>query len=198
MKLKGKDFLEVDRIEGEVPKIKANNELDLYYGLGYCHALDRGIQMIVMRILGSGTASEHLKSSEEMFDIDKFFRAAGWKQNIREEIQKFTDSELELLNSYCKGVNDSFSKNKPWELSLLLKYKKFDWAIEDIILLSRMTGFLTLAQSQGEIERLFIEMVQNGVSKDLLEELFPNTLDNYDEDIIKKIKLIEKKHSRCS
>ena len=39
-----------------------------------------------------------------------------------------------------------------------------------------MIGYLTLAQSQGEVERLFIEMVQAGVSQKHLEELFPRIL----------------------
>jgi penicillin amidase len=36
----------------------------------------------------------------------------------------------------------------------LLGYRPEPWAIEDIITLSRMLGYLTLAQSQAEIERL--------------------------------------------
>ena len=45
--------------------------------------------------------------------------------------------------------------------------------VGDSYLLARMTGFLTLAQSQGEIERLFVEMVQAGVGDAHLEALFP-------------------------
>ncbi|MCK5535939.1 MAG: penicillin acylase family protein [Bacteroidales bacterium] len=145
-----------------------------------------------MRILGQGEGSEHLDNSDDMLEIDKFFRQMDWNNHIDSEIAKFTASEMEKLQAYCDGINLHFAKSKPWELKLLLGYKNFNWEISDIILMSRMAGFLTLAQSQGEIERLFVEMVQKGATKELLNELFPDILDNYDEDIIKKIKLKDK------
>ena len=185
MKIEGKDDIIIKRNSEGIPKVIAKNESDLYFGMGYCHAKDRGIQMMVMRILGQGKGSEYLESSDDMLEIDKFFRQMDWNNNIDNEIAKFTNVEKEKLQAYCDGVKLNFSKNKPWELKLLLGYNKFDWNIEDIILLSRMAGYLTLAQSQGEIERLFIEMVQNGASREMLDELFPGILDDYDEEIIK-------------
>jgi penicillin amidase len=192
MKIKGKDKIIIERNAEGVPKVIVKNETDLYFGMGYCHAKDRGIQMMLMRILGQGRGSEYLDSSDDMLEIDKFFRQMDWNNNINSEIAKFSTSEMEKLQAYCEGVNLHFSKSKPWELKMLLGYNKFDWKIEDIILMSRMAGFLTLAQSQGEIERLFIEMVQNGATKEMLNELFPNILDNYNEEIVKKIKLKDK------
>lgn len=192
MKIQGKDQIIIKRNAQGVPKVTVQNEIDLYFGMGYCHAMDRGIQMMLMRILGQGTGSEHLDSSDEFLEIDSFFRQMNWSNNIVSEIEKFSDLEKEKLLAYCDGINLHFSKSKPWELKLLLGYKKFDWEISDIILMSRMAGFLTLAQSQGEVERLFIEMVQNGATKEMLNELFPNILDSYDEEIIKKIILKDK------
>ncbi len=192
MKIAGKEEILIERTTEGVPKVIVKNETDLYFGMGYCHAMDRGIQMMLMRILGQGKGSEYLDSSDEMLEIDKFFRQMDWNNHIDSEIEKFTTLEVDKLQAYCDGANLRFSKSKPWELKLLLGYKNFDWKIEDIILMSRMAGFLTLAQSQGEIERLFIQMVQNGASKELLNELFPNILDDYDEAIIKKINLKDK------
>ena len=40
-----------------------------------------------------------------------------------------------------------------------------------------MIGYLTLQQSQAEMERLVVEMVQAGVSQEKLEELFPGLLE---------------------
>ena len=192
MEIKGRENIVIERNAEGVPKVIVKNETDLYFGMGYCHAMDRGIQMMLMRILGQGRGSEYLDNSDDMLEIDKFFRQMDWSNNINGEIAKFSVSEMEKLKAYCDGVNLHFSKSKPWELNLLLGYKKFNWQIEDTILMSRMAGFLTLAQSQGEIERLFIEMVQKGATKEMLNELFPNILDNYNEEIVKKIKLIDK------
>ncbi len=191
-KLTATDEIIIERKSGGIPNITAKNESDMYYGLGYCHAIDRGMQMMIMKILGTGTASANLNANDEMLEIDKFFRRMNWHNNINDEVNKLDDNETILLQAYCDGVNEAFTKTKPWELKILLGIKDFTWQKKDVIILSRMAGFLTLAQSQGEIERLFIQLVQNGVSKKLLEELFPDITDDYDENLIKKITLSEK------
>lgn len=58
--------------------------------------------------------------------------------------------------------------------------------------MARMTGYLTLAQSQTEIERLLVEMVQAGVPSKKLEELFPGNLDGLDVDLLNKVALGER------
>ena len=184
--------IRIERLKNGIPEINVNNEKDMYFGLGYCHATDRGMQMMMMMILGTGTASQHLSSDDEMLEIDKFFRKMNWHNNLEDEIKKLTKEEDELAQAYCDGANAAFAKSKAWELKLLLGFNEFYWDKSDIILLARMAGFLTLAQSQGEIERLFVQMVQKGVNKKLLNELFPNILGDYDADLIKKIKLNDK------
>lgn len=192
MKLLARDEINIERIDGGIPLITARNESDQYYGLGYCHARDRGMQLVLMKILGKGTASQHLAGTDEMLEIDTFFRRMNWHHNLAEEIAKLSESENELLQAYCDGINAGFARHKPWEFKTLLGYKDFNWTKEDTILLSRMTGYLTLAQSQGEIERLFVQMVQQGVNTQLLNELFPDILGDFDESVLKQVKLGDK------
>ncbi|MBW1876000.1 MAG: penicillin acylase family protein, partial [Deltaproteobacteria bacterium] len=56
----------------------------------------------------------------------------------------------------------------------------------------RMSGFLTLAQSQGEVERLFVEMVQAGIGDAHLEALFPGCTDGLDRAMLEKVELGER------
>ena len=44
------------RDEHGIPQITAEDIDGLYWGMGYCHAMDRGLQMLIMRILGQGRA----------------------------------------------------------------------------------------------------------------------------------------------
>lgn len=74
----------------------------------------------------------------------------------------------------------------------LFGFRPDPWCVEDVILISRMIGYLTLAQSQGEIQRLFIEFVQAGMDEEKLNELFPGILGGVDFDLIKKITLTER------
>jgi penicillin amidase len=185
------DRLVIYRDEHGVPHVEASTEADLYWGTGYCHAMDRGMQMLLMRILGEGRGSELLEASAEMLAIDKFFRRMNWAGGMQQETAKLTPQAKAFCTAYCQGANDYFTKKIPWEFKLL-GYKPEPWKIENIILLARMVGYLTLAQSQAEIERLFIEMVQAGVSRKKLDELFPEILGGLDIELLKKVKLTER------
>ena len=181
--------INITRLENGIPRIAASNDADTAYGLGYCHAIDRGMQVMVMKILGRGTASEHLAATDEMLEVDKFFRRANWHNNLEKELDKLNSEELRLIESYCQGMKAGFRKQKPWELRMLLGYKEFEWEPKDVIMLIRMSSYLTLAQSQMEVERFFIQLVQQGVSDNQLEELFPGVKGEYDREIINKLKL---------
>jgi penicillin amidase len=179
------------RDEHGVPHLETNDEAGLYHGMGYCHAMDRGMQMLLMRILGQGRGSEFLEASDEMLAIDTFFRRMNWAGWTAPEVDKLTPESEKFCLAYCDGANACFAKKIPWEFKLL-GYRPAPWKLEDILLLARMVGYLTLAQSQAEIERLFIEMVQAGVSREKLDELFPEILGGLDIELLKKVKLAER------
>jgi penicillin amidase len=153
--------------------VEGKDKTEVFGLMGYAHGKDRGMQILLMRILGQGRASELLDSNDQVLEIDKFFRRMNW------------------TGAYCKGVNRAFAEKIPWECKLL-RYKPEPWCTEDAILITRMIGYLTLAQSQGEMERLFIEFVQAGMDEERLNELFPGILGGLDIDLIKKIKLQER------
>jgi len=185
------DRVKIRRDAHGVPHIEADTEANLYWGLGYCHALDRGMQMLLMRILGEGRAAELLEASDEMLAVDKFFRRVNWAGGAEQEIAKLSPAAKTFCAAFCEGVNAHFSKKTPWEFKLL-GYKPEPWKIENIFTIARMAGYLTLAQSQAEIERLFIEMVQAGVSREKRDELFPEILGGLDIELLKKVKLSER------
>lgn len=179
------------RDEHGIPQIVGNDITSLYWGMGYCHAMDRGLQMVVMRILGQGRAAELLDGSDEMVDVDRFFRRMNWSGGVQEEANELSAESRAACEAYCAGVNARFGEKTPWELKLV-GTRPEPWTIEDSLLLARMTGFLTLAQSQGEIERLFVEMVQAGVSDAHLEALFPGCTSGFDRAIVADVVLGER------
>ena len=159
--------------------------------MGYAHGKDRGMQILLMRILGQGRASEILEASDQLLEIDKFFRRMNWTGAVPAEVEKLSVEAKAVLDAYCDGVNRAFSEKIPWECRLF-GYKPEPWRPEDAILISRMIGYLTLAQSQGEMERLFIELVQAGIDETRLNELFPGILGGLDMDLVKQIRLQER------
>ena len=190
IELQGKGRITISRDDSGVPHISADHEADLYFGLGYCHALDRGLQLLLTRILGRGQAAEFLDGSDEMVKIDKFFRRMNWGGETAHHTENLTPDARAACEAYCSGINLRFSKAIPLELRLL-GYQPDPWTIDDCLMLTRIIGYISMAQCQGDIEKFLIEMIQGGVSRTKLDELFPGLLGGLDEELVKKIKVHE-------
>jgi len=170
-----------------VAHIEAQDSVSMMAGQGFAHALDRGMQMLLMRIIGQGRIAELLDSSENSIKIDHFFRRMNWYGNTSQELNGLSTAASEKLNAYCDGINQAFSNGPPFEFKLV-GYKIEPWTPQDSILISRMVGYLTLAQSQAEIEKLILQMIQNNLSIDKLEALFPGQINELDSELIALIK----------
>jgi penicillin amidase len=156
--------MKIHRDRRGVAHVEGKDLADVFMGMGYAHGKDRALQMLLMRILGRGQGSELLEASEEMLGIDIFFRKMNWTGHMTQEMEILTPEAKNICGAYCQGVNLALSEGIPWEFKLI-GYKPDPWSMDDIFLFSRMMGYLTLAQSQGDMERLFVEMVQAGVSE---------------------------------
>src|SRR6266513_702657 len=62
----------IERDDAGVPHITASQIDDAHFGLGFCHARDRGLQMLLVRTLGRGQMCELLRDAEESFALDRF------------------------------------------------------------------------------------------------------------------------------
>ena len=180
--------LSISRNEHGVICLKAPALDTVLWGSGYAHAVDRYTQLLLMRIIGQGRLCELLEDTQANLEIDTFFRKANWHNNIADEIKKLDQHTRAMCQHYCDGVNEGL-KNKGLSMLKVLGYKHESWTIEDSILISRMTGYLTLAQSQTEIEHFFIECVQAGIKIDLLKELFPITDQDINLELLNKVSL---------
>ncbi len=182
----------IERDAAGVAHITAVEVNDAHFGLGFSHARDRGLQMLLVRILGRGQASEKLQSSDEMLALDKFFRRMVFGRDAESEEKAFTPRARAAVEAYTRGVNHYFSDAKiPWELRLMgVSFET--WTPADVLLTAKVIGYITLAQSQAEMERFIIECVQNDIPRDQLEELFPGQLHGLDEELVRKIRLGER------
>lgn len=190
-RLDGDAPIEIVRHEHGVPHVRASSEADLYRGLGFCHGTDRALPTLLLRILGQGRASEILDPSEELLRTDRFFRSLNLVAGARDELARARRADQLRFEAYCDGLNRALRRRVPWELRWL-GYAPEPWLPEHSVLVSRILGFVSLAQSQGEMERLFLDLVQSGVPKVLLEEIFPARLDEEEYGRLRRIVLGER------
>ena len=101
--------LTITRDDNGVPHIEAIDIKGAMWGSGYAHAVDRGTQLMMMRILGQGRLCELLSDTDESLKIDRFFRRANWHRNLDKEVSKLDEKSLLLCQAYCDGINDGLS-----------------------------------------------------------------------------------------
>jgi penicillin amidase len=186
--LRGEGPIRIRRDVHGVPHVRAASEADLYRGLGHCHGRDRALQLVLTRILARGRTSEILDPGEEMLAVDRFFRRMNFGGDTEDEVAKLASADRALAEAYCDGVNRALQRRPPWEVRLL-GHRPEPWSVADTILISRVIGYVSLAQSQADMERLLVEMVQAGVPRAHLEELFQGLLGGFDAELLAKVRL---------
>ena len=192
IKLSYRDVLEIQRLENGVLKVQAQNEEDMYFGQGYGSAMDRGMQMILTRILAQGRATEFLQDNEDMLAIDIFFRKMNWMGNIEDQLKKLSPPIVANIQAWCEGVNVCLKKHIPWEMRLL-GIRVEPWHPKDCVLFLRVISYISLQQTQAEMERLLVQLIQAKVPLDYLKEIFPDPLlENIPMELLQKVSLQEK------
>lgn len=180
--------ISIRRDTSGVRHVAAEDTAGLFRGMGYCHARDRGLQLLLMRILAQGRTCEYLIDSDDAFEFDCMARRQHFYADAAQQAGQLTSEARIAVDAYCAGVDEALRKRVPWELKLF-RYRPAPWTPADSIALFRMTAYLGLDQAQGDMERLLIEMVQARVPRRYLDSLFPNLLGELDEELVRRVRL---------
>ena len=172
-----------------VPHIEANNWLSCLYGLGYLHATDRPTQMLFARAVAHGTAAERIADKQDLLDTDQYFRRAGLYLDLKEEVARLDDQTFGELTAYCEGLNDAMEEGGRSLPMWATGFEPQPWTQESVLLIGNLLSFGGLAVGQQQSERLLLELVQLGIDKERLKELFSPHLDEADFNLLRRIKI---------
>ncbi|MCX8225746.1 MAG: penicillin acylase family protein [Sulfitobacter sp.] len=95
--------VEIVRDNANVPHIFAQNDLDVFYGLGFAHAQDRLWQMITMRRTVQGRLSEVFGSAT--INIDRLLRRFDLYTLAVRSVDTLDPKTRAALDAYAAGVN---------------------------------------------------------------------------------------------
>lgn len=87
-----------------VPTISASSREYLCFGIGYAHAWDRLVQMMLVRAIAQGRASEKFVGSDELIAVNKFMSWIHFETDIESEIEKLDINIRIELEAYCEGI----------------------------------------------------------------------------------------------
>lgn len=93
-----------------------------------------------------------------------------------------------VLDAYADGVNRALSARRPWELRLV-RHRPEPWKAADCVLMGRLIGHVGLAQTQGEVERWLVQMLNDGVTLETLDELFGGRLAGFDPALLDGLRI---------
>lgn len=184
--------VQIGRTTGGVAEIRGRDDRDLAAGLGYCHAHDRQVQMMLVRLAGQGRLCECLRSDAAMLAVDVFMRQMGFARGAARDVASLTSAARDLAEAYTRGVNTYVERHgRPFELRLV-GYRPEPWRVEDTLLTIRLMSYVGLAQSQQDAEKLLVQAIQAGVSLPRLKDLFRPHLDGVDDElasVIRKVRI---------
>jgi len=140
--------------EADIPHIKASNQSDALFALGYLHATERSWQMEMNRRIASGRLSEILGA--ETVNIDRFIRTLGIKRAAEQQFDKYPVSSKRLLQAYADGVNAG-NAQLGWALPIeyfLSNSKPGHWSPTDSVAWMLMMAYDLGGNWHKELQRL--------------------------------------------
>jgi len=144
---------EIRRDTRGVPTIRAHNEGDAFFALGYVHAQDRLFQMELMRRLGAGRLAEVLGSNA--LESDKFMRTLGLYRHAEANAEVLDPATREAIEHYAAGINswlETRERPLPPEFQLL-NLTPEPWRIADSLVWQKLMSLSLAGNWRDELLR---------------------------------------------
>ena len=145
--------IRVERDADGVPRIIAQDDEDLAFGLGFVHAQERLFQMELQRRYGAGRLSEIF--GPQALAVDRQMRVLGLYRAAEAEIPFLSAAMKRALEAYAAGVN-AFLKSRRGALPpefLLLGFAPEPWRPADSLVWGKLMAVLLGGNYRGELLR---------------------------------------------
>jgi penicillin G amidase len=145
--------IRVERDADGVPRIIAQDDEDLAFGLGFVHAQERLFQMELQRRYGAGRLSEIF--GPDALTIDRQMRVLGLYRAAEAEIPFLSAAMNRALEAYAAGVN-AFLRSRRGALPpefLLLGFAPEPWRPADSLVWGKLMAVQLGGNYRGELLR---------------------------------------------
>ncbi len=162
--------VEIRRDKYGVPYIRAQNERDAHFALGFVHAQDRLWQMDFLRRAGAGRLSEVL--GPRPLSSDKFMRTLGLYRLAQASIERLPPEARQTLEAYTAGINAYLaSRNGAWPLEFyVLRYSPEPWHPADSLVWGKT---MAMYLSRNYREELLRAAIRDRLGEKSLDTLLP-------------------------
>ncbi|CUJ88040.1 Penicillin acylase 2 precursor [Ruegeria denitrificans] len=168
--------VEIIRDTANVPHILAENDPDVFFGLGYAHAQDRLWQMTVMRRTAQGRLSEIFGA--RTVHIDKLLRRLDLYGLAHRSVDAQDDYTKAALRAYAAGVNARLDEINEAALGrgapemFLFNAPVSPWQPGDSIAVIKLMGLQLSGHLEDEVLRARTSLMLNDPAR--LTDILPN------------------------
>lgn len=148
--------LTVRRDQWGVPHVEAESPADALFGLGFCHAQDRGFQLETLLRVARGTLAELV--GPKGLPVDRLSRRVGFRRaGLAQFVVQFEDVK-EAMTAYTRGINAGFAHGhrKPPHEFALLKAAPSVWEPADVLAVLAFQAFGLASNWDLELARFRI------------------------------------------
>ena len=149
--------VEIVRDNANVPHIFGENDLDVFYGLGFAHAQDRMWQMTALRRTAQGRLSEVFGTAT--VDVDKLLRRFDIYTLSVQSVEALDEATRAKLEAYAAGVNARLDQINSEALGrgapemLLFNAPMAPWRPADSIAITKLMGLQLSGHLSAEVRR---------------------------------------------
>ena len=139
-----------------IPMIDAEDELDVFFGLGFCQGQDRSVQIELLKRAASGTLSELF--GKATLRVDRLFRRAGLYGAAKEQLAVLENRVGSIVGAFASGVNAGRNvglARRPHEF-VLLRAQPTEFTAVDVISILKLQSFQMPSNWDSELARLMI------------------------------------------
>ncbi len=150
------DEVEILRDRWGIPHIRAANDADAWFAVGFCQGQDRSFQLEALLRLGRGTLAALV--GPDALAVDRLCRRIGFYESAKSRLEAQEKSFLEPVEAFARGVNrgrDEGHSKVAHEFSLLRSTPSEFTALDTSAILS-LLSFLLAANWDQELARLRI------------------------------------------
>ncbi len=156
-----------------IPCIEAENDVDAWYGLGFCQGQDRRFQLEGLSRVVRGTLSEVI--GPRGLAIDRLSRRIGFFRSASEQLQILRPAHRSMLEAYARGVNEGaeFGCRRHAHEFTLLRSKATPYTAADAIGVSKFQAFALASNWDVELARLQILKNDGAEALQALDPTYP-------------------------
>jgi len=154
--------IEVVRDTANVPHIFADQDEDVFFGLGYVHAQDRLWQMSMMRRTAQGRLSEIF--GPDTVHIDTYMRHLDLYSTAVRSLSVQSPETLAALNAYARGVNarlheiNTYARGRGAPEMFLFNAPFATWQPADSLVMLKLMSVTLSSHMKREIRRAKVSL----------------------------------------